>query len=267
MFCVECDQNICELCVRPHKKTSALKDHHMFHLKNEELKEQERKANTKFCPLHATEPKTLYCFDCDVVHCKVCQSNQHQGHKCTDVEKVRCDFKTQLRMICKHISMCLKVSDTVAYKLQDCSTALSANVNDLRAGVEEQTRLVMSVINQEAQRVLQDIESIHSNDAQCIQFRKDETERHIATFHKFRKYVLEIIENGADIDLGQTYVKLKRNADELQKDHQSFMKSSDHLPSSALFTSFAFDEYIVKSNDNVIGKVSKPRFDYNIFFL
>ena len=263
VYCVECDQNICELCSRLHKKTKSLKDHQVYFLKDKELIEQTRKANKSFCVRHATVLIELYCFDCDEVLCKMCQSSNHRGHKCLNVDIVRSDFKTQLRIISSKISEYLKESNTVASTLQDRSTAMSANVNELKNIVEEQTRLVMSIIKQESEKVMQDIESIHSTDTQNIQVRKEEIGRQIAVVQKFEKNVSEIVEDSSDVDIGRTYVKLKEKADELEKNHLSLMSSSDvlHSPSSAIFAPIAFDKYIAKTKDNVIGRVSKPRFD------
>ena len=141
---------------------------------------------------------------------------------------------------------------------------MSANVKDLRARVEEQTRLVMSIIKQEADKVMRDIDSINSTDTQDIQVRKEEIGRQIAIVQTFEKKVSEIIENGSDVNIGQTYVKLKEEADGLEKNRLLLMSSSDilHSPSSAVFAPFAFDKYIAKSKDNLIGRVSKPRFEY-----
>ena len=52
VFCVECDQNICELCSRLHKKTKSLKDHQVYFLKDKELIEQTRLASKSFCVRH-----------------------------------------------------------------------------------------------------------------------------------------------------------------------------------------------------------------------
>ena len=90
--------------------------------------------------------------------------------------------------------------------------------------------------------------------------KKDEVERHVAMLQSFTNYATEMEEKGSDVDICRAFVELKRNADELEKNHIVWKKSFEHLESTRtrFFTPFAFEEYI--ADENVIGKISNTRY-------
>lgn len=101
-FCTDCESNLCDDCVKAHKRLKSLKDH-----KVTPLEVQNSSANRSVTASIGTphdlrckkdgEKLTLYCEVCEVLTCKDCQlSEKHNGHKHRETHEVVPDVKSAL---------------------------------------------------------------------------------------------------------------------------------------------------------------------------
>ena len=49
------------------------------------------------CESHEGEKLRIFCLDCKVAVCTICFITEHNGHKCSDIQKVAEDLKIQIR--------------------------------------------------------------------------------------------------------------------------------------------------------------------------
>jgi tripartite motif-containing protein 56 len=97
MYCVECQQKFCETCVSLHRGMRLARSHTLLNIGDDgKVPETVGKMLALHCDKHLDKALELYCFQCNEVMCMVCFATSHQSHKCSEVDKVSEDFRSQL---------------------------------------------------------------------------------------------------------------------------------------------------------------------------
>ncbi|XP_054278951.1 E3 ubiquitin-protein ligase TRIM71 isoform X2 [Macrosteles quadrilineatus] len=89
--CRDCNEALCDSCVRAHHRVRLTKDHYIQRFDDNHnanfsptfykpISSISPPGNNFFCELHITEIVRLYCETCDVAICGECVSNEHSGH-------------------------------------------------------------------------------------------------------------------------------------------------------------------------------------------
>lgn len=87
--CVNCQVNLCGICLEAHLRQRSTSKHTTTTLddfkkkQHESLKEQNTSVtrSTLKCYIHPTQDLKLYCVNCDQVACHNCTILLHKGHK------------------------------------------------------------------------------------------------------------------------------------------------------------------------------------------
>ena len=99
--CDDCDENICDDCVKAHKKLRITKDHKLTPIENNSSAQSiSAAAGTPHdlrCSIHLGEKLLIFCEICEVLTCKECQlGEKHNGHKHRPTHEVAPDVKASL---------------------------------------------------------------------------------------------------------------------------------------------------------------------------
>ena len=122
--CLDCDEYMCEIMMKAHKKIKVSRDHAVFSLaelhKNPNLKSQVR-----FCQEHGNEQFRYYDTECKKVICRDCFALEHTGHKCVALSKAAEDVKSEIKDM---------ISSTV--KLQENAEKAEVGLVELRGKLD-----------------------------------------------------------------------------------------------------------------------------------
>ena len=82
--CVECDEFLCEDCLRAHRRVKFTRDHNIQGLRDlaeTQRLSDEQKASQVECFTHGGEIYDRFCESCGDLTCQQCRSDSHQGHE------------------------------------------------------------------------------------------------------------------------------------------------------------------------------------------
>jgi len=97
VYCVECQQKLCQACGGHHKKIKTTASHEMIKLGEEvDVETMSDKLPSSKCSKHTGDQLRIYCLECKVAICSMCYIESHNSHKCLDVGKVADEFRTQM---------------------------------------------------------------------------------------------------------------------------------------------------------------------------
>ena len=99
MFCVECQPHMCKQCLKCHSSLNTTSKHQVFQTGSKSLTTAERLMHSTetCCELHEGEKLRFFCLDCKAAVCTICFITEHNGHKCSDIQKVVEELKRQIR--------------------------------------------------------------------------------------------------------------------------------------------------------------------------
>jgi len=94
MFCVDCNQKLCERCSRPHKKMKG-GAHQVIPL-GAEAEQELIQLRAGSCDKHKDKQVELYCCDCDENICFMRFAVKHRCHNCVDIPEAADNFRSRI---------------------------------------------------------------------------------------------------------------------------------------------------------------------------
>lgn len=92
--CLQCGENLCNDCLKIHRKAKATRSHTCLELASEPT---DRMPRVSFCSKHANRAYELYCGDCSSILCVVCL-DEHTGHRCSNLNTISDRFRDELKL-------------------------------------------------------------------------------------------------------------------------------------------------------------------------
>jgi len=93
VYCLECEQKLCQDCEAWHKTFKVTRRHKTVELGSESLP---LKLPLNTCEKHADKYLDVYCFDCKLVVCIICYISTHSKHKCSGVNEIAGELQEQM---------------------------------------------------------------------------------------------------------------------------------------------------------------------------
>ena len=83
VYCIECQMKLCHICERGHKVLKFSRSHKLINIgENISVETLRQMVSLSYCDQHKYECLKIYCFDCKLAMCKMCNIKSHNGHKC-----------------------------------------------------------------------------------------------------------------------------------------------------------------------------------------
>ena len=216
-YCVDCENNICEQCVKAHLFMKCLKLHRVVKLEERSTINTVLNYALKHCNQHEDEKIKIYCLDCETAVCQTCFIIKHNGHKCSDISEVTQSLKDQIRKdIEKTNEIFLKVieqSGNLEKNLKDFDhDTKETEVQIVRRGdeikqlVDKHVQSLLQELNEEKTRKLKEFENIREE----LQVQK-------VILESFMKYSQKVLDKAIPSDIACFATELKTRADNLSK--------------------------------------------------
>ena len=218
----------------------------------------EKQTHKQFLCSSPSEPIKLFCLDCNSAICCVCQGENHDGHKCSSVDKVGEEFRSQLRDFTGKISDCLEsIESELLGKLDKTSQGILNQTEKLKTDVLEKAEKIKEMVDRHAQELMQEIELVKIKKQKEVETEKEEISRHMTMLESYERYVNEMIVKGSTVDICGTFHDMKIKAGELQKNHLDVIESvSDHGNSEFISLDPSELENILKDDVNMVGIIN-----------
>ena len=104
-YCIQCEEHMCDSCSACHKKSRATKSHDVVSVSSKPNDSELMKLRKTYCTTHEEQLITLYCYDCKTIACVVCYVDQHNTHKCGDINKSAEEFRQEISSDLKKIAI------------------------------------------------------------------------------------------------------------------------------------------------------------------
>lgn len=100
-WCAECEEHLCDDCVKAHQRVKVTRDHSISAIvaqpKNIRTSASSVATKEATCKQHKAERLSAFCENCDRLICRECQnSSAHEGHSCKDSHLVAPEVKSSL---------------------------------------------------------------------------------------------------------------------------------------------------------------------------
>jgi len=263
LYCIQCDQHICDRCSTIHKKTNALKSHQVVRDAVVPSSKEQIKLAGRYCDQNPDEQNRLYCYDCNVVLCPLCVSKHYQ-HKLTDVSKSAENFCEQMKIDIDKVSACALGNQQKLLVLETDTNSFKNKVASTENEISQRYDQLISLIKSHQSQLIDELHLFRNKMLKYVETEKDEIERQFVITESFKRYCQEMMNKGSACDISCTAHDLHARAEELVKtqdepDCQKLSRVEIKFEPTALTT---------ESEKNIIGKlVLKGQFASKCFLI
>jgi hypothetical protein len=221
MYCIECQQKFCEACVNVHRRMRSSQGHTLLEIGDDgKVPEAVGKMLTVHCDKHLNEALKLYCFDCNEVICMVCFATSHQSHKCSEIDKVSEDFRSQMTGDIQNMSKTAKYCRDMIKEQEKKRDDLNNVVRGIEKKICDMAEKMKKMIDSEKLKLMQELSTFKTDRMKQVQHVIENIEQHAQFADSLAKYTEELRNKGTASAVAQQIRALHDRASELMKlDH------------------------------------------------
>ena len=252
--CLECQDYYCDSCVKVHQFQKVTKHHQMIKIGSDAKSETRRLVSMKSCPKHSHNPLNFYCAECKKIVCVSCFVESHKLHDCKDVTTVDEEFRQTIEKKARKISTCVKEMLFMRKRNENRKSDFLKQIDVAGKEIIKRNQELKDMIDRHTKSLLDDLSVRKFKHLKEMETGKEEIERHCTIFESFEAYCSELTSKGSASDICSSVEELIARADDLEKDHESFIDR----PQNSFEVSFHatnLGKVLQNANINFVGEV------------
>ena len=248
MYCVDCNQKLCEQCSRPHRR---MKDGgHQVKPLGAEVEQELIQLRGSSCEKHKDKQVELYCHDCNENICLMCSAVKHRDHNSVELREGAENFALRIGEDDEKI---LSTVNTV----REQSGQTKQDAADFHIEVESAKEIVLATgdqikhaVDEQVCNILKELESETLKSDKQAGSVQETYQLALVSMESFHAYSRELLDKGRPSDITRAACELHDRATELLNSGFTAVK---YHPHHVTFT--PADVTQIKSL-NLIGKVA-----------
>src|SRR6218665_1812966 len=254
MTCIECKDYYCDSCVKVHQFQQVTKDHQMVKIGSDMKSETKRTVSMKSCTRHSYNPLNYYCVDRKKIVCVSCFVESHKSHDCKDVTTVDEEFRQTIEKRARKISAYLNEMLLMRNNNDKRKADLLKQISEKEKEIHKRNQELKQMIDRHTKLLVGELSVIKSKHFKELETRMEDIDRNCTILGSSEAYSTELTLNGSASDICSSVDELIAKADDLERDHKSFI----NRPRESIEVSFhATDlgDALQIANGNFVGNV------------
>lgn len=204
MYCTDCRYNLCARCTKDHRRH--MKNHCIVELGCDKVAEELVKTlASSYCSSHPQDTVRMFCRDCRVVICFLCFAEEHQTHKCSDINKEAEIMRKQIESDIKGVSSCLSTLQQSVIKMDEMRSNFLEQIDIVEKDILKRSNHLKEIIDRDTEALLTELESIKSSQLKDICTKTEELDRGVTILNSFKTYGEEIIALGCASEICRSF--------------------------------------------------------------
>lgn len=244
--CIECDENMCQICTKSHSKMKLARGHHVAKLGDAGVQVKPK----SFCNKHENEEIRFVCKKCDELICINCKLTLHENHTTKDVEDEARQFREELSKLLdsdKCTTLVSKMESNLSKLEESCKKIEEKEKVEIQKILDHGEQLKRNLeVNSEV--LCQEVKQKVSERDQIIMKMKEEIQMNIGSYSSLCSSAKHILEMASDVDTIKFGNNLKKRLED------ELLEYKNQLPIDiALHIEFIPDQDLVKDDRNLVG--------------
>lgn len=206
------------------------------------------------CMQHNGEQMRLYCIDCDEVVCVLCFIDNHQSHKCNDVDKAADHFRHQLQKYVDILEDYEGDEMTKTESIADEKKSFLNDVSNVERSITGRSQQLKDLIDKHVASLLDDLTLIKQKRLKETDLELRELNRHRANLESFKKHCSEFKSIKSSTDVCRDFKNLQRRVDDVQKLHTPLIDRQMSLHGVS-FTFTDAEDFLTTDVNSILGKI------------
>jgi len=218
VYCVECQMKLCQICERSHKAVKLTSSHKLIKIgDNISVGTILQSMPPRYCNQHADESIKIYCLLCKCAICIMCYVELHNGHQCSDVNKVESEFRKQMGGDVEQVTTGVEKCKGMLQNLEKEKNEFIEKLAKTGSEIGEKAEQLKRMIDRHEEKLINQLSSMKQKRMKEIESLREETERRMVSMESYNKYVDELRQKGTAYDVASAASGLHDRAEELLK--------------------------------------------------
>ena len=215
VYCVECQQKICQTCEQYHRTFKATRHHSIVNIGDELVADTLFDALPENCETHSDDPLKIYCVECESAMCTMCYMESHKTHECSDISKVDGDLRKRMAGDVEKTSAGVEKYRQMLQNLEKEESELEETIVKIEDEISEKAEQLKQMIDAQKERLVYELLSLKQQRMKEIESLREEIERQLVSLESYKKYVDKVREKGSACDIVRSASVLHDRAGEL----------------------------------------------------
>src|SRR6218665_1506953 len=204
MYCTDCRYNLCARCTKDHRRH--MKNHCIVELGCDKVAEELVKTlASSYCSSHPQDTVRMFCRDCRVVICFLCFAEEHQTHKCSDINKEAEIMRKQIESDIKGVSNCLSALQQSVTNMGEKRSNFLDQIDIVEKDILKKSNHLKEIVDRDTDALLTELEFIKSSQLKDICTKTEELDRGVTILNSFKTYGEEIIALGCASEICRSF--------------------------------------------------------------
>src|SRR6218665_1787166 len=206
----------------------------MVAIRSDMKSESNRLISKKSCVKHIHKPLDYYCAECKKIVCVSCFVESHASHKCKDVTTVDEEFRQAIE---KEASKMSTYTNDMLFLRKENEKRKADFLKEIvhkEKEIHKRNQELKDMIDRHTKSLLNELCVLKAKHIKDVETGLEEIDRYCTIFSSFEAYCTELTLKGSASDISSSVDELTARADELERDHESFI----HRPHQSFHISF-----------------------------
>jgi len=249
IYCVDCDQKLCDRCSRPHRRMRS--GAHQLRPLEADSEEELIQLQRSYCEKHKDKQVELYCYECNENICVLCFAVNHSQHKSAEIPEAAKAFTEQINSDAQQVWLMIRDVREKTPQNDKIRNVFLRQADKVKSEIKAVADQINEIVANQVAVQLDKVDTITSEDSKTAYYMLEERyQTALAAMQCFHTYAYELLDKGRPSDITRAASQLHKRVTELL---DSDVTSVQYCPPHVTFT--PADVTQVK-HLNLIGEVN-----------
>ncbi|XP_046361249.2 E3 ubiquitin-protein ligase TRIM71-like [Haliotis rufescens] len=245
-LCKNCNEYLCDNCVKAHQRVRLTKDHYIERLPKMRYSPpslshpdpspthfSDSSRSLTSCDSHEHEVLRLFCDTCALAICRECTMSEHMGHSFIYLQDAIDNSKTITLKLLADAKAGIKALEESIHLTQGMAERVEVRAQAVATEVRATTRRHMTALEERERELLRRVEKIRQVKAKSLHLQVDDLKHGLSSLSQTVDEVEVLLNTGTDIDILKTK---DRMVSEIQNMRRLRGHMQPHEDDNILFT-------------------------------
>ena len=264
LFCVDCQENLCESCVNNHSSRKLCRSHRTIDIA-EKFSDTTTACLPTKCDKHPTEDLKLFCMACKEALCFTCYATKHNKHDSAEIEQVADGLRTEMKSNISQLEDGVKCVVDSLSTIQSVRQQIVVQCEKVEAEVCARADELHSIIERHKQQLVEQITKVKEEKLKEVDTLLHEVTQNKVLMESLRKYSEELLKKGSDGDIAREVKLMNERVVEMRR----LFERESVRTTAAVVVKFVRSDTELDTCCNTIGslELSGKFFVNSIFFV
>jgi len=215
MFCVDCDESLCEKCSRHHRRTTMKGGAHKVRPLGAELEQELIQLRNSYCDKHKDKQVEMFCHDCNENVCLMCLAVKHRNHISGEISEVAETLRPVIDEDDTNILSGISNIQQRLEKIKEEVLEFTSQMDGVEKMVREAGETVKQLVDKQVNEVLFELTSVKSDCVKKTEIVREQLQLELVAMESFHAYSRELLDKGQPSDITRAANELHSRSTEL----------------------------------------------------